>query len=49
MIKNDIKKILLFVGLRFYANFYGIKWLIENILENLDDVILYVVGKETEV
>lgn len=46
--RNDTKKILLFVGSNFYANFHGIKWFIENVLEKLDNVILYIVGKGTE-
>lgn len=46
-IKNS-PKILLFVGSDFWANFHGINWFIENVLDSLDNVILYVVGKGTE-
>lgn len=46
--KNNEKKILLFVGSDFYANFHGINWFIENVLDSLDNIILYVVGKGTE-
>ncbi len=46
--KNDTKKILLFVGSDFYANFHGINWFIENVLDDLENVVLYVVGKGTE-
>ena len=45
---NNTKKVLLFVGSNFYANFHGISWFIENVLEYLDNVILYIVGKGTE-
>lgn len=45
---KSASKILLFVGSDFWANFYGINWFIENVLDNLDNVILYIVGKGTE-
>lgn len=45
--KNS-NKVLLFVGSNFYANFHGINWFIENVLDNLNNIILYVVGKGTE-
>lgn len=45
---NNRKKILLFVGSDFYANFHGINWFVENVLDSLDNVILYIVGKGTE-
>lgn len=47
-IKSNTKKILLFVGSDFYANFHGINWFIENVLGSLNNIILYVVGKGTE-
>ena len=46
--KNNEKKILLFVGSDFYANFHGVNWFIKNVLDNLNNVTLYVVGKGTE-
>lgn len=46
--KDSTEKILLFVGSNFYANFHGINWFIENVLNRLNNVILYVVGKGTE-
>ena len=46
--KNNKKKILLFVGSDFFANLHGIEWFIKNVLPFLNNVILYIVGKNTE-
>lgn len=45
---DNKKKILLFVGSNFFANLHGIKWFIQNVLPFLNNVILYIVGKNTE-
>lgn len=42
-----IKK-LLFVGSNFFANLAGIQWFIENVLIDLTNVVLIIVGKGTE-
>lgn len=45
---NGKMKKLLFVGSNFYANFQGIEWFIKNVLKNLNNVELIIVGKGTE-
>lgn len=41
-------KYLLFVGSLFYANYMGIKWFIENVMEKLKNKQLVIVGKDFE-
>lgn len=46
--KDEEKKNLLFVGSNFFANLHGIRWFVRNVLPFLDNVVLYIVGKNTE-
>lgn len=42
------KPILLFVGSLFAPNISGIKWFIEEVMQELTDYVLYIVGKNME-
>lgn len=46
-INSKVKKIL-FIGSDFYANFQGIEWFIKNVLPNLNNTVLNIIGKGTE-
>lgn len=45
---NNNNKYLLFVGSLFYANYVGIKWFIENVMEKLQNKHLIIIGKDFE-
>ncbi|AVQ28633.1 hypothetical protein C4N20_11235 [Fusobacterium ulcerans] len=51
VIKNNFKienSYILFVGSLFFANYYGIKWFIENVMPYIEDKKLLIVGKGFE-
>ncbi len=46
--RKEKKLKLLFIGSYFFANYYGIKWFIENVMNNIINAKLYIVGKGFE-
>ncbi|UYI78229.1 MAG: glycosyltransferase family 4 protein [Fusobacterium varium] len=50
IIKNNFKtenSYILFVGSLFFANYYGIKWFVDNVMSSVDKILL-IVGKKFE-
>lgn len=46
--KTDTQLKLLFVGSHFFANVHGILWFVDGVMPFLENVTLYVVGKDLE-
>ena len=45
---QDYPFTILFVGSLFYANVHGIKWFVNNVMQNFPDIILEIVGNDMQ-